>query len=67
MLLLDQDVIANLERMKEFCSTREFILHGELSVAVGLGSVTDPRLDTAIYVFVVLVTQQGLEEVKLKA
>ena len=38
MLLLDQNVIANLERMKEFCSTREFILHGELSVAVGLGS-----------------------------
>ena len=38
VLLLDQNMIADLERMKKFCSTGKFVLHGELSVAVGLGS-----------------------------
>ena len=38
VLLLDQNMIADLERMKKFCSTRKFVLHGELSVTVGLGS-----------------------------
>ena len=31
-------MIANLERMKKFCSARKFVLHGELSVTVSLGS-----------------------------
>ena len=38
LLFLDQNMIADLERMKKFCSARKFILHGELSVTVGLGS-----------------------------
>ena len=38
VLLLDQNMIANLERMKKFCSARKFVLHGELSVTVSLGS-----------------------------
>ena len=38
VLGLDQDVIADLQRMKKFCSPRESVLHGELSVTVSLSS-----------------------------
>ena len=31
-------MIADLERMKKFCPSRKFVLHGELSVTVSLGS-----------------------------
>ena len=37
VLVLDQDVVSDLQRMKEFCSPREFVLHGELPMTVSLG------------------------------
>ena len=38
VLVLDQDVVSDLQRMKEFRSPRQFVLHSELSVTVSLGS-----------------------------